>query len=187
HPTECAIFSGIPASFRWELWCWAVLQAEEIYTALVSAGLTGKLVGWLGERKAIILALSVGAVTFRCYGLASKGWMMYAAIALGSIGGIAVPAIQSLITKMTPATEQGAVQGVISRIQSLAAIVGPLMATNLFAYFTSSNAPAPPPGAAFVASSILVAVGVLLAIRSARAAPAMEAIGVQETVQIAEK
>jgi MFS transporter, DHA1 family, tetracycline resistance protein len=155
--------------------------------AAISAGLTGKLVGWLGERKAIIYALSVGAVTFLCYGLAPKGWMMYAAIVLGSIGGIAVPAIQSLITKMTPATEQGAVQGVISSIQSLAAIVGPLMATNLFAYFTSSNAPAHLPGAAFVVSSILVAVGVLLAIRSARAAPAMEAVGVQETVQITEK
>jgi DHA1 family tetracycline resistance protein-like MFS transporter len=107
--------------------------------------------------------------------------MMYAAIVLGSIGGIAVPAIQSLITKMTPATEQGAVQGVISSIQSLAAIAGPLMATNLFAYFTSSAAPVHLPGAAFIASSILVAMGAILAIRSARSAPALEPAGIQET------
>jgi DHA1 family tetracycline resistance protein-like MFS transporter len=66
------------------------------------------------------------------------------------------------------------VQGVISSIQAVAAIIGPLMATNLFSYFTSAAAPVHLPGAAFIASSILVAISAILAIRSARANPVIE-------------
>jgi len=143
--------------------------------AIVSGGLTGLLVGKLGERRALIMGLLIGSVTFLMYGLATQGWMMYAFIVVGSLGGIAMPAIQSLITRMTPATEQGAVQGALTSINSIAAIVGPLMATGLFGYFTSAAAPVHMPGAAFLAASLLVAIGAGLAIRSARlpqAAPA---------------
>lgn len=143
--------------------------------AIVSGGLTGLLVGKLGERRALITGLLIGSVTFLMYGLATQGWMMYAFIVMGSLGGIAMPAIQSLITKMTPATEHGAVQGALTGINSIAAIVGPLMATGLFGYFTSPAAPVHMPGAAFLAASLLVAIGAGLAIRSARlpqAAPA---------------
>lgn len=161
--------------FNWtELENGLSLTLVGIMFAIVSAGLTGKMVKKLGERKAIIFGLIVGSISFLVYGLATKGWMMYAMIVLGSIGGIGGAAIQSLITKMVSATEQGAVQGVISSIQAIAAIIGPLMATNLFAYFTSPAAPVHLPGAAFIASSILVAISALLAIRSARAKPMTE-------------
>jgi DHA1 family tetracycline resistance protein-like MFS transporter len=128
----------------------------------------------LGERLSLILGLFIGSMTFLMYGLASEGWMLYAIIVIGSAGGVAVPALQSIITKVTPPTEQGAVQGALSGVQSLAAIFGPLMATNLFGYFTSSDAPVRLPGAAFLASSLLVAIGVALAMRNLRLLPAME-------------
>lgn len=143
--------------------------------ALVSGGLTGTLVRWLGERRAIITGLSIGALTFLLYGSAPKGWVLYVGIVIGCLGGIAMPAIQSLITKMTPPDEQGAVQGVLSSIQSVAAIIGPLMATGLFGYFTSPSAPVHLPGAAFLASSILVATGALLALRSVKPATILAA------------
>lgn len=161
--------------FNWtELENGLSLTLVGIMFAIVSAGLTGKMVKKLGERKAVIFGLIVGSISFLVYGLATKGWMMYAMIVLGSIGGIGGAAIQSLITKLVSASEQGAVQGVISSIQAVAAIIGPLMATNLFAYFTSPAAPVHLPGAAFIASSMLVAISALLAIRSARAKPMTE-------------
>jgi len=136
--------------------------------AIVSAGLSGTLVKKLGERRAIIFGLMVGSTAFLVYGLATRGWMLYAMIVVASLGGIGMPALQSLITKLVSATEQGAVQGVISSIHAIAAIIGPLMATNLFGYFTSPAAPVKLPGAAFIASSILVAVSAALAVRSFR-------------------
>ncbi|MFN0120507.1 MAG: TCR/Tet family MFS transporter [Blastocatellia bacterium] len=148
-----------------------------IMFALVSGGLTGRIVKKLGERRAIILGLTIGCLDFLLYGLATAGWMLLAGIVAGSIGGIAVPAIQSLISRMTPATEQGAVQGAISSIQSMATIIGPLLGTYLFGLFTSEAAPLHLPGAAFIAASILIGIGALLAVRQARivASPAVEA------------
>lgn len=143
--------------------------------AIVSGGLTGPLVKKFGERRALIFGLVVGATSFLLYGLAPKGWMMYAIIIAGSIGGIGTPALQAIISKLTPATEQGAVQGAIASVQSLAAILGPLMATGLFGYFTSNAAPFKLPGAAFIASAILVAIACLLAVRQMRRLPVMEA------------
>jgi DHA1 family tetracycline resistance protein-like MFS transporter len=142
--------------------------------AIVSGGLTGIIVKKLGERRSLITGLMIGSMTFLMYGLASRGWMLYLIIVIGSTGGIAVPALQSLISKATPATEQGAVQGALSSIQSMAAIVGPLMATGLFGYFTSVSAPVKLPGAAFIISSMLVAIGAGLAIRNLRLNPVME-------------
>lgn len=139
-----------------------------IMYALVSGGLTGKIVSGLGERRAIIFGLMIGTLTFLAYGLATKGWMLYAMIVVGSLGGVAMPAVQALITKLVSATEQGAVQGVLSSIQAIASILGPLMATNLFAYFTSASAPVPLPGAAFLVSALCCATGALLAIRGMR-------------------
>jgi DHA1 family tetracycline resistance protein-like MFS transporter len=161
--------------FKWtELENGLSLALVGLMYAIVSAGLTGMLVKKLGERRALIFSLSVGSLTFLTYGLASRGWMLYLGIILGSVAGISAPAIQALITRMTPATEQGAVQGVLSSIQSIAAILGPLMATNLFGYFTSEASPVNLPGAAFLASSILVATSAVLALRSSRSLPAIE-------------
>jgi MFS transporter, DHA1 family, tetracycline resistance protein len=135
---------------------------------LVQGGLAGKFVAKFGERRALLFGLSVGALGFLLYGLATQGWMLYAIIAATSIGGVAGPALMSMITRLVPASEQGALQGALSSVQSLAAIAGPLMATSLFGYFTSPHAPVHLPGAAFLVSAILVALGVLLAARSAQ-------------------
>ncbi len=82
--------------------------------------------------------------------------------------------MQAIISHKTPATEQGAVQGALASIQSLAAIIGPLMATSLFGYFTSRAAPVKLPGAAFLASSVLVVIGAALAVRTLRLTSAIE-------------
>jgi DHA1 family tetracycline resistance protein-like MFS transporter len=142
--------------------------------AVVSGGLTGAVVKKLGERRSLIIGLMIGATTFLMYGLAPRGWMLYVIIVIGSAGSIGVPALQALISKATPSTEQGAVQGALSSIQSMAAIAGPLMATSLFGYFTSSSAPVKLPGAAFIVSSMLVAAGAALAVRNLRLNPVME-------------
>lgn len=147
-----------------------------IVYALVQGGLTGRIVSKIGERKAIIFGLLIGSLTFLAYGLSTQSWMLYVAIIFGSIGGIAGPAMQSIITKLVSPTEQGAVQGIIASIQSVVAILGPLLATNLFGYFTSAAAPLKLPGAAFLAASALVAIAALMAVRSARQASAVNSM-----------
>ena len=155
--------------FHWTEWQNGLsLTVVGISFAIVSGGLTGRVVGKLGERRALIMGLCVSALGFLSYGLATRGWMLYVIIAVTSIGGVAGAALMALITKLVPANEQGALQGALASVQSIAAIIGPLMATNLFGYFTSPQAPVHLPGAAFLASSFLVFIAMLLAVRSAR-------------------
>lgn len=131
--------------------------------AVISGFLTGRIVKSLGERRTLIAGMAVGALTFFAYGFATQGWMLYVAIVIGSIGGVAGPALQAIITKLTPPRDHGSVQGAVASIQSFAAIAGPLLATNLFAWFTSDKTLIALPGAAFIASGLLVAAGCLLA------------------------
>jgi len=147
------------------------LTVVGIMAAIVQGGLTRIVVQRIGERKAAILGLIIGTIAFAVYGLATKGWMIYAMIIAGSIGGVMGPSIQGLISRSVGASEQGGVQGSLTSLASIAGIIGPPIATGLFGYFISSKAPVYLPGAAFFFSSALVFVAMLLALRSFRKLP----------------
>lgn len=136
-----------------------------LMAAIVQGGLARKIIPKLGERRSIIVGLTNATVFLALYGLAPQGWMIYALVVIGSFGGIAMPALQGLVSRCVPLNEQGAVQGALASLGSLAGILGPLLATGLFGYFISDKAPAHLPGAAFFASSLLVFLGLLLALR----------------------
>jgi DHA1 family tetracycline resistance protein-like MFS transporter len=53
------------------------------------------------------------------------------------------------MTQQVGADEQGELQGGITSIFSMTSILGPIIASNLFSYFSSPNAPIYFPGAAF--------------------------------------
>jgi DHA1 family tetracycline resistance protein-like MFS transporter len=136
--------------------------------ALVQGGLTRVLVPRLGERKAATLGLTMIAVTFVGYGLATESWMMYALIVVGSLGGITGPAVQALISRSVGADEQGGIQGSLTGLASVAGILGPPLSTTLFSHFISDEAKMKIPGAAFFSSALLVLIGLMLAVRSFR-------------------
>ncbi|MSU57977.1 MAG: MFS transporter [Pedosphaera sp.] len=134
--------------------------------AIVQGGLARKIIPKLGERRSIVVGLTNGAVFLALYGLASRGWMIYVLLVIGSFGGIAMPALQGMVSRCVPLNEQGAVQGALASLASLAGILGPVLATGLFGYFVSERAPVLVPGAAFFASSLLVFTALLLALRA---------------------
>jgi DHA1 family tetracycline resistance protein-like MFS transporter len=137
-----------------------------LMAAIVQGGLARKIIPALGERRSIVVGLTNATVFLALYGLASKGWMVYVLLVVGSFGGIAMPALQGLVSRCVPLNEQGAVQGALASLGSLAGILGPLLATGLFGYFINDKAPIHLPGAAFFASSLLVFLGLLMALRS---------------------
>lgn len=136
--------------------------------ALVQGGLTRVVIPRLGERKAVVVGLSISAMAFVAYGLANHGWMFYALIVVGSLGGISNPAVQGLISRSVGANEQGGVQGSLAGLQSVAGFLGIQLSSRLFGYFIRPEAPVQLPGAAFFGGAILMAFGLALAIRSFR-------------------
>ncbi|MGH7131590.1 MAG: TCR/Tet family MFS transporter [Phycisphaerales bacterium] len=135
-----------------------------ICAAVVQAGLARKVIPLLGEKRALILGLAIGVLSYLGYGLATEGWMVYVVIAFGSLGGISMPAGQSLVTRAVRPDEQGRLQGAMTGLQSVAAIFGPLIATHAFEYFISDGAkPFRIEGASFFISAILAAMGWVVA------------------------
>jgi DHA1 family tetracycline resistance protein-like MFS transporter len=79
------------------------------------------------------------------------------------MGGIAGPALQATIASHVPPNEQGELQGGLTSIMSVTAIIGPLLMNNLFYYFTSPAAPIHFAGAPFLLGGILMLLSALIA------------------------
>ncbi|MCG8650133.1 MAG: TCR/Tet family MFS transporter [Pirellulales bacterium] len=132
-------------------------------SALVQGGMVRPMIKRLGERRTAKLGIIVSALAFMGYGLASQGWMIPLVIVFGSLGGLAGPAIQSIVASTVDPNEQGKVQGALTSLISLTNIGAPLLFTYfLFSYFTSSDAIFELPGAPFLTGSLLIFVSFLI-------------------------
>ncbi len=131
-------------------------------------GLTRVVIPRLGEPRSLLLGIFTYMVGFALFGLADKGWMMYAIVAIFSISGVAMPALQSLIAKRIPSNEQGELQGTLVGLASLTAIIGPLFYTKIFSYFTSAEAPFQFAGAPYIGAAAVCSVALILYLFSGR-------------------
>jgi MFS transporter, DHA1 family, tetracycline resistance protein len=139
---------------------------------VVQAGLTRVVIPKIGERGAIFTG------TFLCMGgllwfaFATQGWMMYAALLPYAMIGIAGPAMQAIMSRQVQPSEQGELQGTLTALMSLTAIIGPLVAAYAFGWFTRPGAALVLPGAPFLGAVALLLLGLLFALSGLRAAPA---------------
>jgi len=141
------------------------LMLVGIMMALVQGVLVRAVVPRLGERRTLVFGLLAGVLGQASLGLADRGWLMVPAILVLSFGGLAGPAVQAIISREVGPREQGEVQGALSSLNGIAAIVGPLIGTNLLAYFSAAEAGVRVPGAAFFAAAMFNALGLVLAAR----------------------
>lgn len=141
----------------------------------ISLGVIGLLVGlvqgvlirWinpkLGNEKSIYLGFLLYAVGMFLFATATQSWMMFVFLIPYCLGGIAGPAMQSVISAQVPANEQGEIQGILSSLMSASAIIGPPMMTTVFYYFTHKDAPFQFAGAPFVLGGMLMFVSAVIA------------------------
>jgi DHA1 family tetracycline resistance protein-like MFS transporter len=134
----------------------------------ISLGVIGLLVGlvqgvlvrWLnpkiGHERSIYYGLILYATGLFLFAFATKEWMMFVFLIPYCLGGIAGPALQSVITGSVPKSEQGELQGALTSLISATAIVGPPIMTNLFFYFTHDQAPFQFSGAPFFLAFLLM-------------------------------
>lgn len=100
-------------------------------SVVVQAGLLAVLMKRFGEVRLSLLGLASGAVTYLLYGLATQGWMMYLFILCNLLAFAAGPAMQGIISKTTPANEQGELMGSLQSVGSLGVVVMPLVGTTI--------------------------------------------------------
>lgn len=117
----------------------------------------------LGSEKSIYIGLSLYAVGMLLFAFAGQGWMMLVFIVPYCLGGIAGPALQSIMAGNVSPREQGELQGALTSVMSATSIVGPPMMTNLFYFFTHDEAPFEFPGAPFLLAAILMCASAVIA------------------------
>lgn len=144
------------------------LAVVGVMAALVQGGLARRIIPALGERRSLVFGLAISAVSMAGYGLAPSGGWIYGILVFGSLGGIAGPAAQGLISRTVAANEQGAVQGALVSLASLAGVVGPPVGAAVFGWFITPQAPAHLPGAAFFLASGLMGLALFQGLRALR-------------------
>jgi MFS transporter, DHA1 family, tetracycline resistance protein len=139
--------------------------------AVVQGGLVRVVVPRLGERRTLALALSLSVLGYVGLALANRPLLLYAVMVPFSLGGLAGPAMQAIITHDVAPSEQGELQGSLASLLAGSSIVGPLIGTALLARFAPADATPHVPGAAFFAAALLNALGLALALRVFARAP----------------
>jgi len=134
-----------------------------VVTALVQGVLIRKTVPLLGPQKSIYTGLLLYTSGLILFAFAPQGWMMYVFLVPYCLGGIAGPALQSTLSGHVPADEQGELQGMLTSIMSMAAIIGPLMMTGLFHYYTRPHGKIYFPGSPFLAGAIFMVCSIVIA------------------------
>jgi DHA1 family tetracycline resistance protein-like MFS transporter len=138
---------------------------------IVQLWLTPKVMPRFGERWAAIVGLGAAALTLLAYAFTTQGWQVYAFFIVGSLGAFAYPALNGILSKMVDASRQGALQGGLGAMNSVAAILGPVIAAQSLAIGSRNGFV----GAAFFVAALLIG-GAAVIIAAGTAKPAPEAL-----------
>ncbi|MBB5638077.1 DHA1 family tetracycline resistance protein-like MFS transporter [Pedobacter cryoconitis] len=149
--------------FQWnEAWVGYSLGFVGIVVGIVQGVLIRIIIPKIGQEKAVFYGLLLYFIGFVLFAFATQGWMMFAFMLPYGLAGIFGPAMQGIIANNTEANAQGEIQGVTAGLMSAAAIIGPLMMTNLFAYFTNPKHAVYFPGAPFILAAFLTLIGLFI-------------------------
>ncbi|MCF8325874.1 MAG: TCR/Tet family MFS transporter [Leadbetterella sp.] len=137
-----------------------------LMVAIVQGGLIRVIIPKLGQERSLFLGLAINALGLAAFAFASSSWMMYVIMIPFAIGGLAGPAFQGIISNQVGKNEQGELQGGLTSLMSIAAIVGQPLMLGLFRTFTKENAPIYFPGAPFLMGGLLSLISLLLVFRT---------------------
>jgi len=128
--------------------------------AAVQGGLTGRIIARIGERWALVIGLASGGTAFLAYAFITQSWQAYALFLISAMSGLVFPATNGLLSRMVDSTRQGALQGGIGSMNSVAAILSPWLLTQTLAAGVDRGFP----GAAFLLAAIFAftALGIIV-------------------------
>ncbi len=142
--------------FGWEPWMIGVtLAVYGVAIAFVQGWLIRVVLRYMSERQAVLFGLGFEMVGFLGYGFITETWQVFVLIPLGSLGAIALPALQGIMSRTALDNQQGELQGVLTGVVSLAMIISPLIMTLIFREFVKDGSSFYLPGAPFLLAFLL--------------------------------
>ena len=107
------------------------LFAVGVMSALVQGVLLGRLLKRFSPQRLAIAGLVSSTLAYIGWGAATEGWMMFAVVICNVLGFTVAASMQSIISGAADATTQGRTMGAVSGLQSLMAVVAPVIGAPL--------------------------------------------------------
>ncbi len=104
------------------------LAAVGVVSVTVQGFLLGRLLKFFSPQRLAIVGLVSSALSYALWGAATQGWMMFAIIACNVFGVTVTASVQSLISSAADSRSQGQTMGAVSSLNSLMAVLAPLLA-----------------------------------------------------------
>ena len=146
------------------------LAVYGIGMAAVQGGLIRPATRYLGERVTIIWGMGFEIISFVLLAFLTNGFIALMLIPITALGAVVTPALQAMMSRATPDTQQGELQGVLAALHALSMIISPLVMTAVFARFAGTGTLVYLPGAPFLLALVLMCVGLVLFLRPKTAA-----------------
>ena len=160
------------STFIYEKFNWtpASVGTLGLFVGLVLFAIQGGLIRYtvpkFGQQKNIVAGLIFYAIGLLLIAFAGKGWMLYLCMIPYCLGGLSGPALQGLATEKVAKNEQGELQGAFAILNSVSLIIGPLLFSYVFFFFTKKDSTVYFPGAPYLLASALMLISTFIAVRS---------------------
>lgn len=104
-----------------------------LVSVVVQGVLLGRLLKRFSPQRLAVMGLISSALAFALWGAATEGWMMYVIIGVNIFGTTVAASVQSLISAAADSRSQGQTLGAVSSLNSLMAVLAPMLAAPLLA------------------------------------------------------
>ena len=145
----------------------------------VQGVLVGPVVKRLGDRATMVLGLVGGTVGIAAMGWAPDGLMFILAMLPNALWGLAMPTLQSLMTRRVGEDEQGQLQGANMSVASIAGVLSPLFFGWIYSLSVGEFAIIQMPGLAFYLAAVVLLLAALIGWLVGRGAERRDAASVQ--------
>jgi DHA1 family tetracycline resistance protein-like MFS transporter len=164
-PSVFVLYAGY--RYGWDVKTVGLVLAAVGVLSMIAQGLAIEpIVKSFGEQKALLFGLACGAIGLFIYGAAPTGLWFCLGLPVNALWGVAGAATQALMTRRVTPEQQGQLQGATSSVQSVSQMLGPFLFTLTFAYFIGEGAPVKLPGAPFLLAGALLALALVIAVRT---------------------
>jgi len=140
------------------------LAAVGVMSVIVQGLLLGRLLKRFTPQKLAVIGLVSSTLAYACWGAATEGWMMFAVIFVNLLGATVAASIQSIISGAADARDQGRMMGAVSSLNSLMAVVAPVLGAALLGMVSHFPKGDWRIGAPFYFCAVLQAAALVLAI-----------------------
>jgi len=147
------------------------LFAVGLMSVIVQGFLLPRLLKRFELSRLVVLALVSSSLTYLGWALAPQPWMMFVLIGLNVFGYASSAAIQSIVSNSVDATRQGATMGAVASLNSLMAVLGPIIGPGLLTLVAGLPRGDWRIGAPFLFCAALQALALVFALRFARTHP----------------